>query len=404
MQVKITNGKYRNTEINGTFTVFKPWQDDSKGGHITIHNDGNKCWFAPFPRVTVLQCDILLLDDNGVELAEQNIPVYSHMPSKIVQQMNYEQLLMSSETDEEAMDRIRSSFTMLDKAADSVAQGTMRGLIVSGPPGVGKSFGVEKQLEQIGLFSTLADDCMYQIVTGCISAIGLYQLIWNGNGKGRVICFDDCDKLFWEEDAITILKGALNSGARRTISYNKESRVLAAEGIPKSFEVTAGIIFLTNLDFENVKFTGRVGDGLKALVSRCHYLDLEIGSVRDRILRIKQIVADGMLNLYNFQNDEENIIVDWVVDHKDEIRELSLRMVSKLADLVKSYGINGWEEYANSMALTREARFKIAYKLSNKEASTAIVDSESLLADVCVQSSVVDTMEVVGQHTVVETV
>ena len=44
------------------------------------------------------------------------------------------------ETPEQAMNRIKGRFQILDKMTDAVANNVVRGLIVSGPPGVGKSF------------------------------------------------------------------------------------------------------------------------------------------------------------------------------------------------------------------------------------------------------------------------
>ena len=46
------------------------------------------------------------------------------------------------ETDEQAIDRIASRFAILDEMAEAVATSKVRAMIVSGPPGIGKSYGV----------------------------------------------------------------------------------------------------------------------------------------------------------------------------------------------------------------------------------------------------------------------
>ena len=70
-----------------------------------------------------------------------------------------------------------------------------------------------------------------------------------------------------------------------------------AEGMPNSFEFNGGVVFITNIKFDNVK-SKKLQDHLQALQSRCHYLDLTIDSMRDRMLRIRQICSQGMLEKY----------------------------------------------------------------------------------------------------------
>ena len=55
-------------------------------------------------------------------------------------------------------------------------KGDVRAMIVSGPPGVGKSFGVEKVLGKHDILSQIAADgrpSKYEVVKGAMSAIGL---------------------------------------------------------------------------------------------------------------------------------------------------------------------------------------------------------------------------------------
>jgi hypothetical protein len=67
---------------------------------------------------------------------------------------------------------------------------------------------------------------------------------------------------------------------------------------------------------------------------------------REKVLRIKQIVDDGMLNHYRFQDHEQSEIVDYIMDNRDQLRELSLRTVLKVADLRKSFP-NNWQAMAS---------------------------------------------------------
>jgi hypothetical protein len=165
-----------------------------------------------------------------------------------------------------------------------------------------------------------------------------------------VVVFDDCDSILLDDVALNLLKGALDSGKKRKISWLSESSTLRREGIPDQFEFKGSVIFITNLKFDKMK-SQKLRDHLDALQSRCHYLDLTLDSMRDKLLRIKQIAGDGILfQDYNFDNDQENAIIEFMNDNKDRLREVSLRMALKIADLAKSFP-NRWQMMANTTCM-----------------------------------------------------
>jgi hypothetical protein len=151
---------------------------------------------------------------------------------------------------------------------------------------------------------------------------------------------------------LNILKGALDSSERRFIAWNTDSRLLRSEGIPDRFEFKGAAIFITNIKFEHVK-SKRLRDHLDALESRCHYIDLQMDTNREKILRIKQVVNDaGMLDRFDFSQIQKDEIVEFVVANQDKLRELSLRMVLKLADLRKSFPKN-WIAMSKTTCMKR---------------------------------------------------
>ena len=240
---------------------------------------------------------------------------------------------VSKESDQQIMDRIKERFSILEDMTKGVRKGDVRAMIVSGPPGVGKSFGVEAVLTKDDLFDKMGErKPRYEIVKGAMSAIGLYSKLYEFSKKGNVLVFDDCDSVLLDELSLNILKAALDSSKKRTISWNTDSRVLRSEGIPNQFEFCGSAIFITNIKFEHVR-SKKLRDHLDALESRCHYLDLTIDTTREKILRIKQIVQDGMLDVYDLEDSAKAEVVQFIEVNKDKMRELSLRMVIKVADL-----------------------------------------------------------------------
>lgn len=261
---------------------------------------------------------------------------------------------VSKETDAEIIERLRERFQILDDMTRAVKKGDVRAMIVSGPPGVGKSFGVEKVLSKHDVMANIANDeklKKYEIVKGAMSAIGLYKKLYEFSDKKSILVFDDCDSVLLDDLSLNILKAALDSSKKRTISWNTDSRSLIQEGVPNQFEFAGGAIFITNIKFENVK-SKKLQDHLAALESRCHYLDLTIDTEREKILRIRQIVNDGMLNDYEFDEATVQEIVDYITVNAKRMRELSLRMVLKVADLRKSMP-KQWQRVAELSCMRR---------------------------------------------------
>ena len=258
-------------------------------------------------------------------------------------------------TDDEIMERLRTRFAILDDMTRAVKKGDVRAMIVTGPPGVGKSFGVEKVLGKHDVFADVAQNeklKKYEVVKGAMSAIGLYKKLYEYSDKKSILVFDDCDSVLLDDLSLNILKAALDSSKKRMIHWNTDSRLLRSEGVPNSFEFKGGAIFITNIKFDNVR-SKKLRDHLEALESRCHYLDLTIDTEREKLLRIRQVVSEcGMLDDYEFSDLEKEVLIDFVDDNKKKLRELSLRTVLKIADLKRSMPGN-WRAVAEVTCMRR---------------------------------------------------
>ena len=334
--VKIKKGTYRNAPIkDAIFPLIKPLTFGKKGAFVTV--DGSALMGPASKRVRILVDSPLNVEPSSKEDYQALMPVKTEPKKK--------------ETTQQAMDRIKKRFEVLDQMTDAVANGTVRGLIVSGPPGVGKSFGVETILEEYDAMAKLGGKVKTEIVKGSMTPIGLYQTLFNNSADGDILVFDDCDSVLFDEVCLNMLKAVLDSGKKRTISWKAESQALRREGIPDRFEFKGGVIFITNVNFENVR-SKKIQDHLEALMSRCHYIDLGLDTTSDKFLRINQIVRDGMLKEYGFSKEFEREIIDFMVLKSTRLRELSLRMVLKIADLAKM-DFDNWKQLAESTCMTR---------------------------------------------------
>lgn len=259
---------------------------------------------------------------------------------------------VAQESDAEIVERMREQFSILTEMTKAIKSGDIRALIVSGPPGVGKSWGVEEVLGKDDLFNLLGErKPRYEVVKGCMSSIGLYCKLYEYSEKNSVIIMDDSDDVFYCPLSLNLLKAALDTGAKRWLSWNTDSRILRSEGIPDRFEFKGSIIFITNLKFSHIR-SKTLKDHLNALESRCHYLDLAIDTTREKLLRIKQITRDGMLDKYEFEPGATEEILDFIEANAHKLRELSLRTALKIADLKKSFP-NNWQAMARATTMKK---------------------------------------------------
>ena len=328
--IKIEQGAYRGQDMSGRiFPILKDYQKftgGKTGGFVTVdcsEVDG----FEGLSKARINVSDIgqLTIVPVGQYIIHRDDLKKDRAP----------ELKEKKESDEQAIERIANRFAILDEMAEAVATSKVRAMIVSGPPGIGKSYGVEKALEKQNMFTDIAGDKRkFEMVKGAMSAIGLYKKLYEFKDAGCVCCFDDCDAILYDDLALNLLKAALDTTPKRMLHWNTESRTLQAEGMPNHFEFNGGVIFITNVKFDNVK-SKKLQDHLAALQSRCHYLDLTIDSMRDRMLRIRQICGIGMLEKYKMPKELEEELIQFIYDHKHKLREISLRMVLKIADLWK---------------------------------------------------------------------
>ena len=326
--IKIEQGSYRGKDMSGRiFPILKDYQKfggGKEGGFVTVDTT-ELAGFTDKEKVRINVSDIgqLTIVPEGQYVIHRDELKQDDKTDK------------NKETDEQAIERIANRFSILDEMAEAVATSKVRAMIVSGPPGIGKSYGVEKALEKQNMFTDIAGEKRkFEMVKGAMSAIGLYKKLYEFKDKGCVCCFDDCDAILYDDLALNLLKAALDTTPRRSLHWNTESRTLQNEGLPNSFEFNGGVIFITNIKFDNVK-SKKLQDHLAALQSRCHYLDLTIDSMKDRMLRIRQICGIGMLKKYAMPPELEEELIQFIYNNKHRLREISLRMVLKIADLWK---------------------------------------------------------------------
>ena len=80
------------------------------------------------------------------------------------------------------------------------------------------------------------------------------------------------------------------------------------------------------------------------MISRSHYIDLRMVTKRDYLIRIKQVVAQGLFGSM-LTVDQISKVMDYIEVNVDTLRELSLRMALKIGQLCVD--MDDWKDVAD---------------------------------------------------------
>jgi len=250
-------------------------------------------------------------------------------PSEIVQKK------LDDMTDAEVAAQIRERFRVMGKLTDSVIRGSSRAEIISGPPGLGKSYDIEQKMK---LHSPSGTETAH--IKGFARTTGIYKKLYQKKNEGNLVVFDDADSIFANIDSLNILKAACDTTEDRWISYLAETSMvddISGDPLPTQFEFKGSVIFITNYDFDDKITQGDTNsEHFAALMSRSHYLSLMMKTRREYMIRVRMVAEEqGLFNNYNITADQCKMILDYMEERKEELREVSLRMAIKIATLVR---------------------------------------------------------------------
>lgn len=375
--VRIKNGIYRGQHIHDeVFPLVFPVKQGKYGLFVTVDasekSQRDPLFFKKMinsnPRkirvniakpssVTFVTKDGLPLEENISSVATDASVEDNHeeenFPTEVVLSKP-----VNTETKEEARERIKDVFQFLDEMTKGATNGTIRGMIVCGPPGIGKTYGIEHRLDIYQGFLDMKAPGHKKTVTiikGRITPVQLYRALYNASAPGSVVLFDDCDNVLEEDTSLNMLKAVLDSGKRRVVSWMSNSRDLKEDGIPDRFDFKGSCIFVTNINLTKSASNSRSSkrqDHLAAILSRCHHIDLAMKR-SDIFLRIEQIAQEtDMLSDYEFGDEGNQEIIDFMRANENRLLEVSLRTVLKIADLKKLTEDN-WKKRAEITCMKR---------------------------------------------------
>lgn len=252
-----------------------------------------------------------------------------------------------SETDEMIWAKLKSRFEVVRGMVEDVRDGRARGLIISGPGGVGKTEATDNVLTEWD-----PEGHKHTVSKGKVKATGLWRLLWKHRHEGHIVVFDDADSIWFEEDALNFLKVAtdtLKKNKPRILTYGADYKMEDEEGtIPTRFEFKGSVIFLSNLDFDTHIDKGtKFAPHMEAMMTRCHYIDLAMRTKRDYLVRIFMVAQQGLFDDFDLDDQGKKDVLNFIGKYAAHLRELSLRMALKIAGLRTGKSNAGdWEKVA----------------------------------------------------------
>ena len=367
-KIAIQNGMYRNEPVNGTFPIADGrFNVDKMQVTIKGYSRGAQKFSTSRVHLGGDDCTFQLYNESGVEVdldaAVQTIAVLDEDDADVIVP-DYNAKL----TDAEVKELIRQEFKVLRTVTQTVADGHISSLIISGPPGIGKSYDVIQALmTSPGVVKARLTGKLdpVDVVKGYATPVHIYMKLFASSDKGNVVVFDDCDTALEDDTALNLLKAALDTSPVRRISWLSQNASLEREGVPDSFDFRGSVVFLTNKDFNHCA-SKKLAPHLKALASRSLYVSLDMGP-REMWLRIEQVIEDGLLEKFDFNASEQDEVFAFLKDNFENWSRLDLRTVIHVAELYKASSITGsdWKQLAAHTLFSRKA--KAEWVFANKQ-------------------------------------
>jgi len=237
---------------------------------------------------------------------------------------------------------INTRFGFVEKLVTMVASGVQPSAVITGEGGLGKTYTVTKTLEAND-YKDISDLAEFQVgsvinarkcftmVKGYSTAKGLYRTLFEN--QKSVIVFDDCDAVLKDPVALNLLKGALDSYGKRIISWNADMK---DDDLPRSFEFTGRVIFISNMDQEKID---------QAIRSRSMMIDLSM-TLDQKIDRMEHIAQSAEF-LPEYDSKIKSDALGLIREIKDDVKEISLRTLIAVSKVRASN--KDWKDLATYM-------------------------------------------------------
>ena len=282
---------------------------------------------------------------NGKKFSSGDTKYIEHMYKKLTgDKKSFDQLVGKAPESVEAVPSVSDKFTIntrfsfVEKVVKMVGTGVQASAVITGEGGLGKSFTVLKTLKAMGMVDindivpgqAVNPKKVFTQIKGFSTAKNMFRTLYENNGS--TIIFDDCDSILKDAIAINILKAALDSYDKRVITWGAEMR--GDDDLPRSFEFTGKIVFISNLNQNKID---------QAIRSRSMLIDLSM-TQDQKLDRMEHLIAsEDFMPEYSVAIKKDAIAL--IRQLKDTAREISLRTLITVSKIRATAG-DDWAELA----------------------------------------------------------
>jgi hypothetical protein len=268
---------------------------------------------------------------------------------------------------------------------EDLAEGESTGLIIKGPPGIGKSFTARNYLKQLGVRHTdyLMSDWEKDEDTGdwyCTNLVegdgpvvrksdsrewSVFADLFANREQGKVVMLDDNDAIMKDVTALSILMAATEHEDYREVDFTRANfnNELRRYGVPPKFEYNGSLVILTNFDMEGEvqKWADGVYKGKKpahitrweALLDRCDYIDMELDHPRVVRVYLENLIRKKGLYTQSLGFRAERLLTDveivsmfeWIRKYQMNFKlPLTFRTTNDICKLMAKY--DNWQDRA----------------------------------------------------------
>lgn len=226
--------------------------------------------------------------------------------------------------------------------------GAAYSMFVAGKGGIGKTYNIEKTLDEAGL----RDGEGFFKITGTASPVAIYRTLYdNRNG---IVLFDDCDGALGDQDARNIIKAATDTKKVRKIAYMKKASWLYnpdfegdreeddGENYPSFFDFKGKIIFISNLPLNKLDPDGALRT--RSFVVNVDPTDVELLEFMKKISGAIPL-EDGL----SLSDEERKQTVD-VIGKGGRKGDLSIRKLVRALN-IRASGVEDWERLVRLVRL-----------------------------------------------------
>ncbi len=246
--------------------------------------------------------------------------------------------------DNEDYTELERCYSSVESFIEKISQGSLRSLIINGPPGVGKTFSVESFLKKHA-------SRKYKLIAGHMSTLSLYGNLYYYRDAGNVLVLDDIDSVLSKIEGVNILKAAMDTKPSRRINWESPSGMLNKLNVPTGFDFQGSVILISNVSFGSSG--GKIGAHLEALKDRSFTLTIANNSRESLFKQLCfMVMKKDLLKSFSLTSKQIQDILRYVENNIEYLPKISLRLAIKLAQLVKE-SPDDWHQMANNGLLNQ---------------------------------------------------